>query len=76
MLDWLDVTEVKGISKTCAEHYGGKILKFGKNLSIWRESGVVKTRTIQTSKLQDRGVTIISVRYNLNMGSIYIACGM
>ena len=30
---------------------------------------MVKTRTVKTSKLQDRGVTMMFVGYNLNMGS-------
>ena len=69
MLDWLVVSEINGIHKTRAEHYEGKIPKFAKHLRIWGEAGVVKTRTIKTSKLQDRGVTMMFVGYNLNMGS-------
>ena len=69
MLDWLVVIEIDGVAKTRAEHYDGKIPKFSKNLRIWGEAGVVKTRTVKTSKLQDRGVTMMFVGYNLNMGS-------
>ena len=61
MLDWLVVIEIDGVAKTRAEHYDGKIPKFSKNLRIWGEAGVVKTRTVKTSKLQDRGVTMMFV---------------
>jgi len=51
VLDWLVVTEVNGINKTRAEHYGGKIPKFAKNLRIWGEAGVVKTVIALSFKL-------------------------
>ena len=69
MLDWLVVIEMNGVRKTRAEYYDGKISKFAKNLRIQGEAGVLETRTVKTSKLQDRGVTTMFVGYNLNMGS-------
>jgi len=69
MLDWLVVSEINGINKTRAEHYGSKITKFAEHLRIWGEAGVVKARTIKAPKLQDRGVKMMFVGYNLNMGS-------
>lgn len=68
MLDWLMVTEINGVSKTRAEHWFGEIPKFAKHLRIWGEAGVVKTRTMGTAKIQDRGVTMMFVGYNQNMG--------
>ena len=68
MLDWLAVVKLKNVQKTRMEHWCGLIPRFAKNLRTWGEAGVVKTRTLGTAKLQDRGKTMMFVGYNVNMG--------
>jgi hypothetical protein len=66
LLDGLMVVEVNGVQKTRWEHWLGDLPKFTKFLRTWGEAGVVKTRSLTTPKVADRGVPCMFVGYSKN----------
>ena len=66
LLDGLMVVDVNGVQKTRWEHWLGKLPKFTKYLRTWGEAGVVKTRSLATPKVADRGVPCMFVGYSKN----------
>ena len=68
MLGWLQVKEIGGIVKTRYQHWhpDGKMPLFAKNLRIWGEAGVVKTKLLGTPKVSPRGTLCMLVGYALN----------
>ena len=62
-LDGLTIIDIDGKKATRYEHWGNEIPKFVKHLRVWGESGVVKTKTVSTPKLADRGVVCMFVGY-------------
>ena len=63
-LHWLDVIEIKGVTKTRVEHYQGSVPKFAQNLRTWGEAGTVKLG--KQGKIIDRGVTMMFIGYANN----------
>ena len=65
LLDGLTVIDINGVKKTRFEHWNGELPRFVKGLRTWGEAGVVKTRTIATPKVANRGVQCMMVGYAL-----------
>ena len=63
MLDSLLSTEVNGEVKTRYEHFHGTKPRYANHLKIWGTAGIVKLKTLKTTKLQDRGKVCIFVGY-------------
>ena len=68
MLNWLQVIEIDGITKTRYEHWypKGSLLRFANSLRTWGESGIVKVKKKGESKLQTVGVPCMFVGYSMN----------
>ena len=60
------VVTVNGVTKTRFEHWYGSLPSFIRHLRTWGEAGIVKTRSLATPKINDRGVPCMFVGYAKN----------
>ena len=65
LLDRLMSVEIGGVIKTRYEHWYGNNPGFAKYFRIWREEGIVKTKTTMTPKVKDRGIPCMLIGYAL-----------
>ena len=68
LLDALAAVEIDDIVKPRVEHWCGKLPAYAKHLRTWGEAGTVKTRSLSTTKIEDRGVTCMMIGYALDHG--------
>jgi hypothetical protein len=63
LLDGLTVTTLDGQTATRYVHWAGENPKFSQHLRTWGEAGTVKTKTISTPKVANRGAQCMFVGY-------------
>jgi hypothetical protein len=67
LLDGLVPVEINGKISSRYDHWsGGKEQKFARHLRTWGEVGTVKTKSLATPKLADRGLQCMFVGYALD----------
>jgi hypothetical protein len=72
LLDALVPITIDGVTKARVLHWCGKLPAYANHLRVWGEAGTVKTKTLATPKIADRGIPCMLVGYALDhAGDVY-----